>query len=309
MKIKAISKYKVVTYNITNFLDTIKNGKIKIINLQKIDQYTYSFYSLKKYKKLLFSYSNVYLVKDYGLLNILFSFFKYKTTLLAMVISTLFYISLSNRIWLINITGDNQNLNSIIEEKLLEYNVYVGAKKKNIDDISYIQKEILYNNFNLIEYLSIDLDGCCINVNFKKKRNANNNIELRKSLYAKKDGVIKSFDILSGEKVVDVNDYVKEGDLLVKDIITTDYDKEVYVGTYGYVYAYTWYYVTIKEKVYESNKETIFANLLINIKSEITSNFSEYEYIYEENVLKFNIENNMVNMKVHFTCVEEITRE
>ena len=101
----------------------------------------------------------------------------------------------------------------------------------------------------------------------------------------------------------------KKDDLLVKDVVTTDYNQDVYVGTFGSVYAYTWYYVTINEKVNNITNETIFANTMMNIKNEICKNFSDNEYIYEENVLKFKIENNILNMKVHFTCVEDIAKE
>ena len=110
------------------------------------------------------------------------------------------------------------------------------------------------------------------------------------------------------EKEVPV-DQVKKGDLLVKDIVTTDYNNEVYVGTFGSVYAYTWYYVTINEKISDYNKESVFANCLLAIKEEISKNFKDNEYIYEENVLKFNIDKNILNMKVHFTCVEDIAKE
>jgi hypothetical protein len=111
------------------------------------------------------------------------------------------------------------------------------------------------------------------------------------------------------EIYVDYNSTVKKGDLLVKDIVTTDYNNEVYVGTFGSVYAYTWYYVTINEKISDYNNESVFANCLLAIKEEISKNFTDNEYIYEENVLKFNIDKNILNMKVHFTCVEDIAKE
>ena len=96
----------------------------------------------------------------------------------------------------------------------------------------------------------------------------------------------------------------------VKDIVTTDYNNEVYVGTFGSVYAYTWYYVNVDYKISdESEKETMFANMLLQAKDKISYNFTDDEYIYEENVLQFNISNNIVNMKVHFTCVEDIAKE
>lgn len=309
MKILPRNKYKVVLKDIISFLNSLKDNNIKITNLNKIEDNIYTFFSSIKYKKTILSLYNVEIISCNGLFYHIFSFLKYKTTIIALILSTISYLSLSNRIWIININGDNDSLNSLIEEKLIDNNIYIGAKKKNVDELSYIQKELLYKNFNVIEYLSIESNGCCINVNFKKKRNENEPIKYKKSLFAKKDGVIKSFDVLSGEKVVKVNDFVRQGDLLVKDIITTDYNQDVYIGTYGNVYAYTWYYVTIKENISNVSKETLFANLLINAKREISINFTSNEYISEENVLKFNIVNNIVEMKIHFTCVENIARE
>ena len=235
---------------------------------------------------------------------------KYKTTIIALIISVCFYASLSNKIWKINVYGDTELLNSFIIEQLNENNIYVGSSKISSEKLSEIQNNILYKNYDLIEYLSLKQDGCIIEANFKKKRETSDKNELKGNLYASKDGVIKSFDLLSGEKVVKVNDYVKKGDLLVKDVLTTDYNEQVYIGTFGSVYAYTWYYITIEHKVYDyESKETILANTLLEMKKTISLNFSDLEYIYEENVLQFNIDNNILKMKVHFTCVEDIAKE
>ena len=122
--------------------------------------------------------------------------------------------------------------------------------------------------------------------------------------------MIKSFDLLSGNRVVDINDYVKKGDLLVKDVLTTDYNEEVYIGTYGSVYAYTWYYSTISYPINEfDSNETILANALLEAKHQICLNFSNSEYIYQENVLQFIKQDNNVFIKIHFTCVEDIAKE
>ena len=122
--------------------------------------------------------------------------------------------------------------------------------------------------------------------------------------------MIKSFDLLSGEKVVDINDYVKKDDLLVKDILTTDYNEEVYIGTYGSVYAYTWYYVTLESKVSSNiSHADLFANSMLMAKNQISKDFNDNEYIYEENVLQFNVKDNNMFLKIHFTCVEDIAKE
>lgn len=310
IKINAYYEYETHVIDIISFLEKLKENNIVIFKLNKIDKYTYRFYCSYKYKrKLLELYKDVKLISKKGYLHSIFSFLKYKTTLIALVISIAFYLSISSKIWKIEIVGDTDNLNTFINEQLRVNNIYVGANKLDVNELAKIQNDILYNNYEIIEYLSIKEEGCAIKVSFKKKRKEGEINQFKGSLYASKDGVIKSFDLLSGEKVVSVNDYVKKGDLLVKDIVTTDYNNEVYVGTFGSVYAYTWYYVTINEKISYTDKESVFANCLLAIKEEICKNFTDNEYIYEENVLKFNIDKNILNMKVHFTCVEDIAKE
>lgn len=309
--IKPVYLYKVKVFDIISALEKIKELNVKIYQLKKIEEYTYTFYaSIYTLKRLQSIFLNIEVIKQTGYTSIVLSLLKYKTTLLAFIISLFFYFSLTNKIWVINVKGDTNSLIPFINEQLLSNNIYVGAKKLSTDDLSNIQNKILYENFETIEYLSISKNGCAIDVNFKKKRHEVDKNEFQGALYATKDGMIKSFDILSGEKVVEINDYVKKGDLLVKDIITTDYNEEIYIGTYGSVYAYTWYYITINQKIDINESEaTIFANALLEAKRQISLDFTSNEYIYEENVLQFNIEGSNLYLKVHFTCVEDITKE
>lgn len=309
--IKSLYLFKVKHYDIIELLNTLNKNDIKIYNLKKVSSDIYTFYSsIVNKKKIISLFLSCEIIKQTGYLAILLSMLKYKTTIIALIISVCFYASLSNKIWKINVYGDTELLNSFIIEQLNENNIYVGSSKISSEKLSEIQNNILYKNYDLIEYLSLKQDGCIIEANFKKKRETSDKNELKGNLYASKDGVIKSFDLLSGEKVVKVNDYVKKGDLLVKDVLTTDYNEQVYIGTFGSVYAYTWYYITIEHKVYDyESKEIILANTLLEMKRTISLNFTDLEYIYEENVLQFNIDNNILKMKVHFTCVEDIAKE
>lgn len=309
--LRPVYLYKVRVFDITNALTQIKTLNIKIYQLKNIGEYTYTFYaSIYALKRLQSIFFNIEILKKTGYASIILSLLKYKTTLIALTISVCFYFSLSSKIWLINIQGDSNSLIPFINQELLNNNIYVGAKNIDIDKLSAIQNKILYKNFDTIEYLSVSKDGCAINVTFKKKRNENEITHFKNALYASKDGMIKSFDLLSGEKVVEINDYVKKGDLLVKDIITTDYNQEIYIGTFGSVYAYTWYYITMETHISSLNdKETLFANTLLEMKRNISQDFTKNEYIYEENVLQLKVDSNKMYLKVHFTCVENIAKE
>ena len=311
MIIKPLIKVKVNIFDITKILNLLKETNIKIYNLKQIDTYIYTFDILYyQKKKLNIVFENYEILSCKGFVYNLFSLLKYKTTLIALIISIASYISVSSRIWSVNITGDATSLIPFVEEKLKENNIKVGCKKFDVNELSIIQNKVLYSNFDTIEYLSIKSSGSVINVSFKKKRNETQINKFKGNLYASKDGLIKSFDLLSGEKVVDINKYVKKGDLLVKDVLTTDYNQEIYIGTFGSVYAYTWYYSTISLPINEfDSDETILANALINSKQQISANFTNNEYIYEENVLQFIKQDNNVFIKIHFTCVEDIAKE
>lgn len=303
--------YEIKVFDIASTLNLLKDNQVKIINLTKVDQYTFRFnasiYKDKLIKQLI---PNIKIINKVGLINNMFSLLKYKTTIIAMILSIASYFLLSNRIWVINISGDSTLLIDFVEEKLIEQGIKVGCKKIDVNTLSEIQNNILYSNFDIIEYLSIKSNGSLIDVSFKKKRQETDKTKFKGNLYASRDGMIKSFDLLSGERVVDINQYVKKGDLLVKDVLTTDYNEEVYIGTYGSVYAYTWYYSIISYPINEFDRdETILANALLEAKHQICLNFSNSEYIYQENVLQFIKQDNNVFIKIHFTCVEDIAKE
>ena len=184
--------------------------------------------------------------------------------------------------------------------------------KINSESLLLVEEKILYDLKDQIEWLEMRVNGSTLTVKFLKKRVSNPPILLNQSLYATKDGVIHSFDIKNGEKMVKVNDYVKKGDLLVKDVVTTDQNEDVYVGTYGSVYAYTWYTVdatyTLKDN--EAYDEVdVFSTLLIESRAEVGKEITENESIEKENVIQFKKEGKIITMKVHFTCIEDITKE
>ena len=48
---------------------------------------------------------------------------------------------------------------------------------------------------------------------------------------------------------------------------------------------------------------------MLMAKNQISKDFNDNEYIYEENVLQFNVKDNNMFLKIHFTCVEDIAKE
>mgnify|MGYP003314227809 FL=1 len=94
--IKAVYQYKVKIYDISSALNKIKENKIKIYKLKKISDYEYTFYSSKyKLSKIQEIFISVEVVKQTGYASIVLSLLKYKTTIICLIVSMFFYISLS----------------------------------------------------------------------------------------------------------------------------------------------------------------------------------------------------------------------
>ena len=125
--------------------------------------------------------------------------------------------------------------------------------------------------------------------------------------YASKSGVIKSSLISRGNFLYSVNDYVKKGDLLIDDYVYIN-NKSIYVGGYGKVYAYTWTIVEISKSSNEGNYIDYYAYLLNKCRYEISKNFDNDEYIYEEKILISSFLNNNIHLKIHYTTVENIAK-
>lgn len=310
---KSLDYYEIRIFDICRGLNDLKANKVTIYNLHKTDAYTYQFlaspYCRNRIKKV---FVNPKIIKKVGLFHVFENFFKFKTTLIALVFSIALFFLYSNRIWKIEIFGNAKQLYPMIQETLKKNHIQVGMSKMNDDALLVIEEKMLYELKDKVEWLELRKHGSTITAKFLIKRTLNPPILLNNSLYATKDGVICAFDIKNGEKMVKINDYVKKGDLLVRDVVTTDQNQDVYVGTYGAVYAYTWYIVdltyTMKEaEIYD--EVSIFTKLLIQARSDISKNFDKNESIHKENVLKFIKEGRMIHMRVHFTCIENITKE
>ena len=311
--LKSLDQYEVNVFDISSCINQLKEEKVVIYRLTKKDTYTYTFcaspYARNRIKKV---FGNPKLIKKVGLFHLFENLITYKTTAIALIFSIVLFFLYSNRIWKINISGDTKQLYPLIQETLSKNKIKKGMSKIKENNLLLLEEKMMFDLKEEIEWLEIRSNGSTLTVKFLKKRTSNPPILLNNSLYATKDGVIHSFDIKNGEKMVKINDFVKKGDLLVKDVVTTDQNEDIYVGTYGSVYAYTWYTVdatyTLKDNETYDEVE-VFTKLLIESRAIVGKEIVEKESIYKENVIQFKKEGKIITMKVHFTCIEDITKE
>lgn len=308
------SKFKIKIIDPMAFFNELTSLKFKVYSFVKVKDELYEFtingYQSKKFIKL---YPHAQLVKSEGFFFIFKNLLKNKTTLICIIICSGFYYQLSIRIWKINISGDSSSrLEDLIRSELNAQNILIQKKVPNFDNLTIIEKRILYNLKNSIEYLEIRNVGTTINVKYQKRRLSQEFPEKQSSIFAPKDAIIKSLDVESGVKMVKENDFVRKGDMLVSDTVINEYGESYFVGALAKVYAYTWY-TTTNFKELEANVEYDESEVFINLlqQSYKTINYyiyEENEYIDNQHILFFTKTPTHAILKVHYTLVENLAK-
>ena len=301
---------KVESFDPCYTLNILNLNKINIYNFKKIDEYHYSFIThnnnVNKLKQLFKSFK---IINKIGPLNIIKNNILRISTIISILFSLFLFYFMNNLVMDIKIKGDSSSLIEVIDIKLKEYNIEKYIVKKSNEELLKIEKEIAIDLYDKVEWIEIKNQGLNIVVNFLKRRESFNFIQSKKAIYSTKEGIIKSFEVEKGVKKVEVNQYVRSGELLIDGTLIDPNEKEIFIGAIGRVYAYTWYNLSV-EKEYEIYDEANIYIDLMNILNEkidkeITGND---EYIENISVLKFKINNKKGFLNVHYTLVEDITR-
>lgn len=301
---------KVESFDPCYTLNILNLNKINIYNFKKIDEYHYSFIThnnnVSKLKQLFKSFK---IINKIGPLNIIKNNILRISTIISLLFSLFLFYFMNNLVMDIKIKGDSSSLIEVIDIKLKEYNIEKYIVKKSNEELLKIEKEIAIDLYDKVEWIEIKNQGLNIVVNFLKRRETFDFIQSKKAIYSTKEGIIKSFEVEKGVKKVEINQYVRSGELLIDGILIDPNENEIFIGAIGRVYAYTWYNLSV-EKEYEIYDEANIYIDLMNILNEkidkeITGND---EYIENISVLKFNINNKKGYLNVHYTLVEDITR-
>ena len=280
IKIYTSSPYKIIKY--------IKNRNINIYNVIYHKNNIHLWIEEKYYKTLKKIY-NIEIVKHVGLSKYKdnkTSILKYMGILLCVIILIIFYTRI---IIEVNLTTENSEL----RDRLLLALEDKGIKKfqiyKTDKELFKIKEELLNENKDVLEWINIERIGMKYIISIEERISKNETIEpLFCHVTALKDGTITRLVSVSGTEIVEVNDSVKKGDILISGEIKKDEEIKGVVCAKGTVYATTWYTIDISvTKTYEKVKklDKTRYNLLINYNNKKHKIFNSrlQNYVEEDN--------------------------
>jgi len=310
-------KIKVTGRNVNNFIKRLVRNKTNIIRVIPISykevDIIIDYNDLEDINKIKSIY-DIEVVRYYGKLNILKLLKKniYIISFLIFGIGIIYF--LSNMIFSIDIVHSNSKIVKLLESELNKYDIKKYCYVKSYSEIEKIEDKILENNKENIEWIEIIREGTKYIVRVEE-RIINNDIDDNKSydIIASKNAVIKYIITESGEKVKEVNTYVKKGDVIVSSNITKPNNDKVQGTAKGKVVGETWYTIDTEypyyynEILYTGNKKKVLVFNFINKRISFFD-FDKYKsfnknvkYIFENNYIpvslsyEYQYETNVIN--------------
>lgn len=306
---KSYDVYVIRIYSPQKALNLLKEKKIVVRDFKKTSEYTYEFKVEPKYKKeIIKCFSEAVLIKRYGPRSVVYNLIKKKTTIISLVIALILFFVASTRIYRIDITGGNEKIDSQIRQKLTENNINRYKLLPSNSALKTLQNKLEKELISDIEFLEIRKTGLVIEVKYEKRREPIVLPQLKKNLIASKDGVVKQIMVEHGQKLIQVNDFVRKGDLLISAYVNVNDSKLIELFTKGKVYAYTWKIIELKCDTgvrEESEMLSYFFDECDRLALEDTIEGS----IDERNLLTFKYGINSSYIKIHYQLIENIAVE
>lgn len=294
-------KVKIEGRNVNNYIKWLIKQKINIINLNIIKyNHLEVIINYKDYKRLK-KYSKTYkvsIIKKYGPLKIIEIIKNNSFIIISIIIGIMFLYFLSNVIFSIDIIYNDKDTVELINKELKKYGIKKYQLKKNYLYLEKVKEDILKNNKDTLEWLEIVENGTKYIVKLVERKREEKEHEYEyQSISTTKDAIITRIKAYSGEKIKEVNEYVKKDDIIVSGIITKPDGTSIYTKAKAKVYGEVWYKVTIEypyaysEEKLTGKRKNIFVINFLNKKIPIFSYEKYKEFKSKSSIL---LENNLI---------------
>lgn len=291
---------KVSGNNVNRFIKRLKNNNIDLISVSCIeDSLAYIKIYVKDLEKLI-DLKTIYeleIIKYYGWSKLKNNIFNNKFMILFILIFTIFLYVISNVIFEVDIYTNDYKMKEKLILELEENGIKKYKFKKSYSELQIIKSKILNKYKNELEWIEIESNGTKYLIKYEPRIiNKDEDNPKFRNIVAKKDAVITSVDISTGQIVKGVNSYVKKGDVIVSGYIRLNDSIKDVVAAKGIVLGETWYKVNITypltyyENYETGNSKNVFVIKLLNNEYELF-NFNKYKTKNKKNyvLLKNNL--------------------
>lgn len=268
---------KINGHNVNNYLRWLIKKNINIINLNVINHHELIILIDYHDYSLLHKYSKTYkitIIKKYGSLRILDIIKNNLTITICVFISIFFLYFLSNVIFSIDIISNDQEMIKLISKELSKNNIKKYQFKKHHFELNQIKQNILNANKDTIEWLEISTQGTKYVIKYVERKQPQIDTSYNyQSIIATKDALITEIHAYNGEKIKNINDFIRKDEVAISGILEQPTGNKLYTKALGRILGEVWYKVTI-DYPYTYYEE----HLTGNRKNVLSINFLNHKY-------------------------------
>lgn len=288
------------TGSVNRFINKCISNKIYLSNISYIDNNKITcIINLDDYKKIkrLNYYSKIKIVSYVGINKVKEMI---KNNIFYIIIFILAFILMdiiTSYIVDIEVIHSSSSIRKLIYKELDNNNVKKYSFAFDFNELDKIQKNILNNNKDRLEWISITKDGMKYIIRCEERKIKKINKESGyRNIVAKKDAYITKIISTKGVNLVRSGEYVKKGDVLISGEIKLYEEVKGDTLATGYVYGNVWYNVEVSIPKEENKKEyTGKSRFNININDKIFFK-NKYKYFSQENIREIKI----LGLKIKF---------
>ncbi|WP_246569050.1 sporulation protein YqfD [Allobacillus halotolerans] len=168
---------------------------------------------------------------------------KWIPAMIGMLIGVVIIFCLSNLIWNVTIKGGTDESRYEVQALTQELGLVEGNWIQQTENISTIEREIM-NKIEEISYVGIQRQGTSYYIEIEEsEKELEEQNERPSHLVAEKSGTVHSMFVTDGRPLVEVNDVVKKGDVLVSGLL--DEEGENQTTSKGEIWAEVWYHLQL----------------------------------------------------------------
>ena len=289
-----------VTGSVNRFINKCISNKIYLSNISYIDNNKITcIINLDDYKKIkrLNYYSKIKIISYVGINKVKEMI---KNNIFYIIIFILAFILIdiiTSYIVDIEVIHSSSSIRKLIYKELNNNNIKKYSFAYDFNELDKIQKNILNNNKDRLEWISITKDGMKYIIRCEERKIKKINKESGyRNIVAKKDAYITKIISTKGVNLVRSGEYVKKGDVLISGEIKLYEEVKGDTLATGYVYGNVWYNVEVSIPKEENKKEyTGKSRFNININDKIFFK-NKYKYFSQENIREIKL----LGLKIKF---------
>ncbi len=243
--------------NTKRFINKCMQNNINIYNIEYYKDYllaTINEADLKQIKKLNY-YSKIKVYKVLGKKRVIKNIKDNLYNILLLIAFLLLIYLISNVIIEIEIKHESKTMIKRIDELLKEKNIKTLTLYKSNNELNKISDEIMQENREFIDFISITRTGMKYIVNIEERIIKDREEEKERChIVAKKEGIITKIDAKKGITLVEEGSLVKKGDILISGEIILNEEIKDNTCAKGDIKANVWYKINISYPLTETIK-------------------------------------------------------